>query len=228
MQANFQGAILIFGGNREKRENKIKQLLKQNGFKLGKDNPDLLLIENPKGKKSIGINRVRKAIKYLSQKPYMSEKKFIVVRNAHFLTRQAQNSFLKTLEEPPPYATILLETANKNELLDTVISRCQQIKIKPEISPKREALSLNKLKKISLGQRLDLAEKLAKKTRPEIISLVERWIESERQALKKANNTHNIRETSKNLEILEQARRDLNSTNVNTQLALEFLLLKVS
>ncbi|MBD3366447.1 hypothetical protein GF360_03885 [candidate division WWE3 bacterium] len=221
----LKGTILIHGGSAASREKGITKILKNAQVDTSqiKNNPDIKILKNKKGKKSIGIGQVRQAIKFLSQKPYMSRRKFVIVKNAHFLTRQAQNSFLKTLEEPPQYATLILETANKKELLDTILSRCQQIKIAPAAREVEQAQALPKIKRLSLGKKMELAEKLAKKSHTEVASLLERWIESERALLRESSQEDVI----KNLKVLEQVRQDLTSTNVNLQLALEFLLLKL-
>ena len=47
------------------------------------------------------------------------------------MTIEAQNALLKTLEEPPEYAIIILITSNKESLLDTIKSRCEIIKFLP-------------------------------------------------------------------------------------------------
>ena len=47
------------------------------------------------------------------------------------MTVQAQNALLKTIEEPPSYAVILLLTTNQDAFLPTILSRCVQLKLKP-------------------------------------------------------------------------------------------------
>ena len=54
----------------------------------------------------------------------------IILPNAHLLTEEAQNAFLKTLEEPE--STIVLLAENEDQLLDTVVSRCFLINLPPE------------------------------------------------------------------------------------------------
>lgn len=60
-------------------------------------------------------------------KPFSGNKKVYIVYDAEKMTTEAQNSFLKTLEEPPEYATLILVTENKEKLLKTIVSRCQRI-----------------------------------------------------------------------------------------------------
>jgi len=237
----MKGAILIFGGTSSSRRKKIKELIgiseveRESGRRgtgdnaVGKwanNNPDVLIIQNESNKKSIGIEKVREAIKFLTKKPYMSAQKHVIIKNAHYLTLQAQNAFLKTLEEAPEYATIILEAKSKNNLLDTVISRCRMIRASSEKSEKAKNQSFDKVKKLSSAKKMELAEKMNKKNLPTIIDLIENWIDSERETLREGATNQN--QTIENLKILERARTDLTGTNINTLLALEFLLLKVS
>lgn len=231
----MRGTILVFGGTRSSREKKIKELTgipdvggKKEKWEKKRDNnnPDLLIIQNEDSKKSIGIEKVRETIKFLTKKPYMSDQKYVIVKNAYYLTRQAQNAFLKTLEEPPKFATIILEAKSKNNLLDTVISRCQLIRTMAESQVRAKNQSFDKVKSLSNAKKLELAEKMNKKGISTITGLIENWIASEREHLKKS--AANQSQTTENLKILEQVRKDLTGTNINTQLALEFLLLKVS
>ncbi len=226
-QNNIKGTILFYGGKARDRDGMINNNLKSNNLEYTKNNPDILILKEPKNKESIGIDQVRRATKFLGQKPYMSKTKYLIIKNAHSLTRQAQNALLKTLEEPPGYANIILETENKNELLETVLSRCQQIKIRPTVRKNLKTNSLGKIKNLSNGKKLELAEKLTKKSRGDVGALIESWIAEERSELKSEEN-NKMRKNAQNLKILEKVRNDLNTTNVNSQIALEFLLLKLS
>lgn len=80
---------------------------------------------------SIKIDTIRELQKDLQLKPYEGSKKVHIICDAEKITPQAQNALLKTLEEPPGYATIILLTANGNSLLPTIISRCQRLKLLP-------------------------------------------------------------------------------------------------
>ena len=58
------------------------------------------------------------------RQPYSSPYKIYIMNEAEKMTPQAQNAILKTLEEPPEYAVIMLLTSNVNGLLPTILSRC--------------------------------------------------------------------------------------------------------
>jgi DNA polymerase-3 subunit gamma/tau len=57
--------------------------------------------------------------------PQAGKYKIYIVDEVHMLTSNAFNAFLKTLEEPPPYAKFILATTEKHKILATILSRCQ-------------------------------------------------------------------------------------------------------
>ncbi len=77
---------------------------------------------------SIGIGAVRWYVQAeIAKKPVESEKRVVVLSDADAMTLSAQNALLKTLEEPPSFAHLLLTTARPDALLDTVRSRCRTV-----------------------------------------------------------------------------------------------------
>ena len=89
------------------------------------NNPDFVLIE-PDGN-SIKIAQIREMQENVYTKPIVSRKKVFIINDSDKMTEEAQNSLLKTLEEPPEYIIIILITANENKLLNTIKSRCLKI-----------------------------------------------------------------------------------------------------
>ena len=63
----------------------------------------------------------------IAVKPYSSRYKVYIIDEAEKMTEAAQNALLKTIEEPPEYAVILLLTDNANAFLPTILSRCVMI-----------------------------------------------------------------------------------------------------
>ena len=86
------------------------------------NNPDFLCIE-PDGN-SIKIEQIRNLQKEIQEKPIISKKKVYIIDDADLMTKEAQNCLLKTLEEPPEFAVIILIGANENAFLPTIKSRC--------------------------------------------------------------------------------------------------------
>lgn len=89
------------------------------------NNPDFLQIE-PDGN-SIKISQIREMQKNVYEKPILSNKKVFIIDESEKMTEEAQNSLLKTLEEPPEYMVIILISSNENKLLNTIKSRCLKI-----------------------------------------------------------------------------------------------------
>ena len=86
------------------------------------NNPDFLCIE-PDGN-SIKIEQIRNLQKEIQEKPIISNKKVYIIDDADLMTKEAQNCLLKTLEEPPEFAIIILIGSNENAFLPTIKSRC--------------------------------------------------------------------------------------------------------
>ncbi|MHB8080138.1 MAG: hypothetical protein ACYDIE_12895 [Candidatus Krumholzibacteriia bacterium] len=74
---------------------------------------------------------VRALLRFLRLQAFQGRFKAAIVLNAHRFTAEAANAFLKTLEEPPPNALILLLTANRAAMLPTLVSRCQPVRFEP-------------------------------------------------------------------------------------------------
>ena len=90
---------------------------------LNVNNPDFLVV-NPETIK-YGINLIRDIKIKLSLKPYHFNKKVVLIHDAHELTIEAQNALLKTLEEPQQNSVIILTVNHRDNLLQTIISRCE-------------------------------------------------------------------------------------------------------
>lgn len=98
---------------------------------LSKNHPDIIYVTHEKPN-SIGIDEIREQlIQDVGIKPYESPYKIYIVNDADKLTLQAQNALLKTIEEPPAYAVILLLANNPDALLPTITSRCVFLSLKP-------------------------------------------------------------------------------------------------
>ena len=93
--------------------------------------PDIIYVTHEKPG-SISVDDIRGQVNGDIQiKPYSSPYKIYIIDEAEKLTQQAQNALLKTIEEPPAYAIIMLLTANEGMLLPTIKSRCVTLTMKP-------------------------------------------------------------------------------------------------
>lgn len=98
---------------------------------LSDNQPDIIFVGHEKPN-TISVDDIRLQVNNdVAIKPYSSPYKIYIVNEAEKMTQQAQNAILKTLEEPPEYAVILLLTTNVNALLPTILSRCVVLNMKP-------------------------------------------------------------------------------------------------
>lgn len=98
---------------------------------LSHNQPDIIYISHEKPN-TIGVEDIRTQINGdIDIKPYSSPRKIYIMNEGEKMTVQAQNALLKTLEEPPEYAVILILTTNVDELLPTILSRCVVLNMKP-------------------------------------------------------------------------------------------------
>ena len=72
-----------------------------------------------------GVEGMRDLTEQVRFAPQAGQYKVYIIDEVHMLTTQAFNAFLKTLEEPPPYAIFILATTEKHKILPTILSRCQ-------------------------------------------------------------------------------------------------------
>lgn len=89
--------------------------------------PDYILVSGDEG--NVKVDSVRELIEFSHKTPACSKYRVIVVDNINSLNPSATNAILKLLEEPPKNLFMLLVTNNINELLETIPSRCLQLKI---------------------------------------------------------------------------------------------------
>ncbi len=96
----------------------------------GRNQPDIIYVGHEKPN-TISVDDIRTQVNSdIVIKPYGSRYKIYIVDEAEKMNAQAQNALLKTIEEPPAYAVILLLTTNADAFLPTILSRCVTLNIK--------------------------------------------------------------------------------------------------
>ena len=85
--------------------------------------PDVIEIDAASNR---GIDDIRDLRERVNYAPTHLRTKFYIIDEAHQITGAAANAFLKTLEEPPPHTRFILATTDPEELLPTIVSRCQR------------------------------------------------------------------------------------------------------
>jgi len=106
---------------------------------------------------SAAIGELRIAIGKIHRKPYESPYQTLVIFEANNLSIEAQNSLLKTLEEPPAKTVLILTSPTKESLLTTITSRCNLIELTTEkrILPKAKIESFFNKKPLDQFRSLD-------------------------------------------------------------------------
>ena len=98
---------------------------------LNRNQPDIIYVQHEKPG-IISVDEIRRQVNNsIAIKPYSSERKVYIIDEAEKMNVQAQNALLKTLEEPPAYAVIILLTTNLEAMLQTIRSRCVTLTMKP-------------------------------------------------------------------------------------------------
>lgn len=97
---------------------------------MNHNQPDIIYVSHEKPN-TISVDDIRSQLNNdIGIKPYSSKYKIYIVDEAEKMNVQAQNALLKTIEEPPAYAVILLLTTNADTFLPTILSRCVTLNIK--------------------------------------------------------------------------------------------------
>ena len=152
----------------------------------------------------IKIAQIRNIKNFLGQQSINSEKKIVLINNAHLLNEAASNCLLKTLEEPSNGIFILL-TSKLNLLLDTIISRCQIIRFRSFSGNQINSILKNYLEssQIKIGNNLKLEDLItsANGSPGKLLKNIEIWNELSDEIIKKLdypiNNIQEILELSK-------------------------------
>jgi len=233
-------ALLFYG---QKGLGKKALAIEFSKFLIGKTSPpDFILIEPPVSSKAtagrgIEIGQIRDLIKKLYLKPYLADFKIAVLNNAHLMTRESQNCFLKFLEEPTDKTYLILITEYPTMLLPTILSRVQKIRFFPdkgwESEDNKELISdLVKISESDLAFRFQYAKNVPAENLKETLDA---WLKYFRRIFinrLSGNETEDFSKYSlfKLKEIIGQIQSTkflISTTNLNPRLALEILLIEL-
>ena len=195
---------------------------------LQTDQFDILCISVNEDKKEISINQIRDIKKHFRLSNYNSLYKFAIIDGAEFMTQEASDALLKTLEEPLGNAILILITSTPDSLPKTILSRLQEIRFK--------SASLNKISKdFIIEEHINLLKKPLNdifkyiekviKDGTEISPILNSWLFWFREKL------INEEEIKTNINILQEIQKTKDlilNTNVNQRLALENLILCIN
>ncbi|GAB4500666.1 MAG: DNA polymerase III subunit delta' [Anaerolineales bacterium] len=92
---------------------------------------DLMVIQAESEGATLKVEQVREVQRFLSLRPYQSPFKIVIFLRFQEANDNAQNALLKTLEEAPAYGLLLLTADNAEQLLPTIVSRCEVLRLRP-------------------------------------------------------------------------------------------------
>lgn len=95
------------------------------------NHPDLRLVEPETEGRGVKIEQIRDMERFLSLTPNAGAHKITVIANVELMNPNAGNALLKTLEEPPAYAHLILLATDADTLLPTIVSRSQHLPLRP-------------------------------------------------------------------------------------------------
>lgn len=134
--------------------------------------PDLMEIRIPENRTRISKEQIsREMIPWLAMKPYRAKHRIVLIHDSHLMSMEAANALLKTLEEPPEYALLILLN-DTSEILETIVSRCQLLRFYP--------LRSQEIEKVLTDQGIN-AEQAWRAARLSQGSLGEAWLFSQEE-----------------------------------------------
>jgi DNA polymerase-3 subunit delta' len=102
--------------------------------------PDLAVVQAEAEGAVLKVDPVRAMQHAMSLKPYQSRYRVALLLRLQEANASAQNALLKTLEEPPSYAILLLTADSPEQLLPTIVSRCEVLRLRPSTAPEVETM----------------------------------------------------------------------------------------
>ena len=214
----------------------IKEIFKQSSFNDRieeniNNHPDFLIIEpislletkvSKSGSEIIKVAQIRSIKNFLGQKSITSEKKIVLIIDAHLLNEAAANCLLKTLEEPSNGIFILL-TSKLNILLDTIISRCQIVRFRSLSAKRITSISKEYLDplKYSINRKLNVHDLInsANGSPGQLLKNIEIWNELSDEITSKLGEP-----LTNSLEILELSKLITEKLEVYQQIVLVNLI----
>lgn len=211
-------SVIIIGKDNEKIRQAAKKIISEN--KISKFDAEFLQTE-----KAAGIGDIRSLQQKIILKPIQGIQKAIILEAFFGITHEAQNAFLKILEEPPASTTLIILATSLDFFLPTILSRCNIIYIEKTktLTKEEETTSLGfieELKKQSISYALKISQDNGK-TREEALNFLENLI---------IVSEGNLDKNPKLWEILKKMQAThtiIKTTNASPRLCLENLFLNL-
>ena len=213
-------SFIIIGKDREKVKKYALDLAGEQ--KISKF--DVFVLET---EKALGITDIRTVTKQVFLTPLRGSEKAVILECFYGATIEAQNAFLKVLEEPPLSTTIIM-LASDNFFLSTILSRCKLIELDRSVTLSRDEENeysnvLENLRIMKIGEKLKLAQDLAK-GRQEALNFIEKLIVVSRNKMVESEEKQEYKTI---IEVLQKYYKEIKRSNVNLRLGLENLFLEI-
>jgi len=198
-------------------------------------------LKNKKDMMEITIGQIRNAAIFLGYTAYYEGYKVLIIEDSERMTFEAQNCFLKTLEEPKGETIIFLVSSKPDLLLPTILSRCQEIRFfhcgQYDILKSEEVIleNLRKIMDSELAERFQYVKNanLEGKNFNEILMVMRKHfrnllLSKINEEANSARSNYSIKNLKNIIELIENINRQADITNINSKLALEMLLMEIS
>ena len=119
----------------------------------GGSSPDVIELDAASNR---GIDEIRALQENVGLSPMAGRFKVYIIDEAHQMTKDAYNAFLKTLEEPPPHVVFILATTEPEKIIPTVRSRCQRFDFRPVPEPD----IVERLRRVAVAEGLKVLDEL--------------------------------------------------------------------
>lgn len=189
--------------------------------------------ESQSSRGEIKISQIRQLHAFFSLGSWVSPYKIAIIDQAHRMNPEAQSAFLKLLEEPKGNTLFLLLADHAEILFGTIRSRAQEIKFynfKPSLrTPLQVKKNFESLRSETLSERFAYAKKLSEAPEDDIEETLEALLTAVRIRMLEEikRNSQEIQHTARAAKAIQEISSVLETTNVNTRLALENLMLQI-
>lgn len=207
-------STLITSSNHDLVNQKVNQICNSLKNEINVNNPDIFIINDQTG---WTIELVRQIKNFISKKPFNHTNKIVIIYDAHQLNIESQNALLKTLEDPGNNNYLIITTSKPSKLLTTIISRCQNIKLKNNslLCQTNDCLNFSH----NIKKDLTISETLAK-DKTQVLPFLENQLQIYHSLLKtnpSSQNSKTVQKIIKSIQMIE--------ANVDPKSALDFLFL---
>ena len=186
--------------------------------------PDVIEVTRKEGQSELTVDVIRDIRQRAIILPNEAERQVFIIREAEKMNMNAQNAFLKTLEEPPKHCSFILSVQNLASLLETIRSRCATLRVTAESADRAGDLESAEEFYSAVGKgELKTAEFLFKAEKFDREKMAEFLTGVTELGIEKIKNGENVNKTAKILTVMQKAG-EYQKFNVNSGHIAGFIL----